>query len=102
MVHILGKLGRSCGPITAAAAFCFTLAASSPQAQAQLADEPRYTPSGELVLPNGFETWIFVGSNLGLSYAPDAAAAAAAPPPRAPRQQFHSRSTGQRPRAGIP
>jgi hypothetical protein len=39
---------------------------------------------------NGFDTWVFVGSNLGLSYTPDAAAAASAPPPRAPRQQFHN------------
>src|SRR5258708_4333990 len=90
MVHILGKLSRRCGLITAAAAFCFTLAAWPPQAQAQPADEPRYTASGELVLLNGFETWVFVGSNLGLSYTPDAAAAAAAPPPRAGRQQFHN------------
>ena len=90
MVHILGKLGRRSGLISGAAALCFTLAASSPQAQAQLADEPRYAPSGELVLPSGFETWVFVGSNLGLSYTPDAAAAASAPPPRAGRQQFHN------------
>jgi len=90
MVHILGKLRRRRGVISGAAALCFTLAASSPQALAQLADEPRYAPSGELLLPNGFETWVFVGSNLGLSYAPDAAAAAAAPPPRAGRQQFHN------------
>ena len=90
MVRILGKLSRRRGSITAAAAFCFTIVALTPQAQAQLADEPRYTPSGELLLPNGFETWVFVGSNLGLSYAPDAAAAAAAPPPRPERQQFHN------------
>ncbi len=90
MVHILGKLSRRCGLITGAAAFCFTLAASPPQAQVQFADEPRYTPSSELLLPNGFETWVFVGSNLGLSYTPDAAAAASAPPPRAGRQQFHN------------
>jgi hypothetical protein len=90
MVHILGKLSRRGGLITGAAAFCLTIAALPPQAQVQFADEPRYTPSGELVLPNGFETWVFVGSNLGLSYTPDAAAAAAAPPPRAGRQQFHN------------
>ena len=42
------------------------------------------------MLPSGFETWVFVGSNLGLSYTPDAAAAASAPPPRAGRQQFHN------------
>ncbi len=90
MVRILGKLSRRRGSITAAAAFCFTIVALTPQAQAQLADEPRYTPSGELLLPNGFETWVFVGSNLGLSYTPDAAAAASTPPPRAGRQQFHN------------
>jgi Cytochrome P460 len=90
MVRILVKLGRRCGLIAGVTAFCFTLAALPPKAQAQLADEPRYTPSGELVLPSGFETWVFVGSNLGLSYAPDAAAAASAPPPRAARQQFHN------------
>jgi hypothetical protein len=90
MVHVLGKLSRRGGLLTGAAAFCFILAALSPQAQAQLADEPRYTPSGELVLPSGFETSVFVGSNLGLSYTLDAAAAAAAPSPRAARQQFHN------------
>ena len=43
-----------------------------------------------------FETWVFVGSNLGLSYTPDAAAAASAPPPRAPRQQqFHNVSVNK-------
>src|SRR5260221_13812977 len=90
MVDILGKLGRRSGLISGAAALCFTLAAPSPQAQAQLADEPRYAPSGELLLPHGFETWVFVGSNLGLSYTPDAAAAASTPPPRAGRQQFNN------------
>jgi hypothetical protein len=90
MVHILGKLSCRCGLIIGAAALCFTLAASPLRAQVQLTDEPRYTPSGELVLPNGFETWVFVGSNLGLSYTPEAAAAASAPPPRAARQQFHN------------
>jgi hypothetical protein len=90
MVHILGKPSRRCGPVIGAAVLCITLAASSSQVQAQLADEPRYAPNGDLLLPNGFETWVFVGSNLGLSYTPEAAAAASAPPPRAPRQQFHN------------
>jgi Cytochrome P460 len=90
MVHNLGKLGRRCGLLTGAAALCFTLVGSLLKAQAQLVDEPRYAPSGDLLLPNGFETWVFVGSNLGLSYTPEAAAAAAAPPPRAGRQQFHN------------
>jgi hypothetical protein len=90
MGQTLGKLGRGCGLAIGATALCFTVAAPLLQAQVQLADEPRYAPSGDLLLPNGFETWVFVGSNLGLSYTPDAAAAASAPPPRAARQQFHN------------
>ncbi len=89
MDHVPGKLSRRC-VLAGAAALCFALAASSPHAQGQVADGPRYGSSGDLLLPNGFETWVFVGSNLGLSYTPDAAKAASAPPPRAPRQQFHN------------
>ena len=29
---------------------------------------PRYTPNGELVLPEGVERWVAVGSSLGLGY----------------------------------
>jgi hypothetical protein len=48
-------------------------------------------PGGDLLLPSGFDTWVFVGSNLGLSYTPEAAAAAGTPPPRPRReQQFHN------------
>jgi hypothetical protein len=90
MVHILRRLSRRCGLVVGPAALCFTLVASGPPAQSQSSDEPRYAPSGDLLLPNGFDTWVFVGSNLGLSYTPDAAAAASAPPPRAPRQLFHN------------
>ena len=57
-------------------ALCFALTGSGPAAKSQPADDPQYTASGDLVLPTGFETWVFVGSNLGLSYTPDAAAAA--------------------------
>jgi hypothetical protein len=34
--------------------------------------DPEYTDSGELKLPSGFQTWVFVGSNLGLEYREDA------------------------------
>jgi Cytochrome P460 len=74
----------------ALAALCFAFTGSGPAARSQSADDPKYTPGGDLVLPGGFETWVFVGSNLGLSYTPEAAAAASAPPPRPPRQQFHN------------
>jgi Cytochrome P460 len=86
MVRILGKLSRRGSLVVGATAFCFVLAASGPSARSQSSEEPRYTPGGDLLLPNGFDTWVFVGSNLGLSYTPDAAA----PPPRAPGQQFHN------------
>jgi hypothetical protein len=80
MVHVLGKSSGRCGLVVGTAALCFALAASGPSARSQSADEPRYAPGGELLLPNGFDTWVFVGSNLGLSYTP-----------RAPRQQqFHN------------
>jgi Cytochrome P460 len=90
MVHIPRKVSRRCGLVAGATALCFALAASGLPAQSQSSDEPQYAPGGDLLLPNGFDTWVFVGSNLGLSYTPDAAAAASAPPPRAPRQQFHN------------
>src|ERR1700741_4907439 len=38
------------------------------EAQAQSSDSPRYAPNGDLLVPTGFETWVFVGSNLGLAY----------------------------------
>ena len=91
MAHFLGKQSRRCVLVVGATALYFALAASGPSARSQSSDEPQYAPGGDLLLPKGFDTWVFVGSNLGLSYTPDAAAAASAPPPRAPRrQQFHN------------
>jgi hypothetical protein len=90
MVQILRKLSCRSVLVGVGAVLCFGLVALGPSARSQSSDEPQYAPGGDLLLPNGFETWVFVGSNLGLSYTPDAAAAASAPPPRAPRQQFHN------------
>jgi hypothetical protein len=85
------------GIAVALTALCFAFAGLGPAARSQNADDLQYTPSGDLVLPSGFETWVFVGSNLGLSYTPDAAAAAAAPPPRgvqaAISQRLHQQSS---------
>jgi hypothetical protein len=41
---------------------------SAPPATTQSSDPPQYDSSGNLLRPVGFETWAFVGSNLGLSY----------------------------------
>ena len=30
--------------------------------------DPTYNDKGELLLPKGYETWVFVGANLGLGY----------------------------------
>jgi hypothetical protein len=38
--------------------------------------EPQYTDSGELKLPENFDTWVFVGSNLGIEYRDGSAPAA--------------------------
>ena len=51
---------------------------------------PKYTPDGQLLAPVGYETWVFVGSNLGLAYqqASPARAGLESIGPRAP--QFHN------------
>jgi hypothetical protein len=90
MISVFGKLSRRFGLVAGVTTLCFALAALGPAAQSQSSDDPQYAPGGDLLLPTGFETWVFVGSNLGLSYTPEAAAAASAAPPRAPRQQFHN------------
>src|SRR5262249_22395399 len=42
--------------------------AYAPPATTQPGTPPQYNAAGELLRPVGFETWVFVGSNLGLSY----------------------------------
>jgi hypothetical protein len=42
--------------------------AFAPSATPQSSDPPQYDSSGNLLRPVGFETWVFVGSNLGLAY----------------------------------
>ena len=39
--------------------------------EGQQGARPQYTADGKMLqLPAGFETWVFVGSNLGLAYKP--------------------------------
>ena len=67
MAHFLGKQSRRCVLVVGATALCFALAASGPSARSQSSEEPRYAPGGDLLLPNGLDTWVFVGSNLGFT-----------------------------------
>jgi hypothetical protein len=61
-----------------------------PQAQVSFDEGPKYTTSGDLLMPEGFETWIFVGSNLGLSYKQNLTAMTAKEAARADPPQFHN------------
>src|SRR5437899_2752628 len=36
----------------------------------QSADSPVFTASGELVLPNAYREWVFLGTGLGMTYGP--------------------------------
>jgi hypothetical protein len=44
------------------------------------ADEPRFTPQNELIRPEGYREWIFIGASLGMSYEQG----------RAREQRFHN------------
>lgn len=50
---------------------------------APAAEGPRYSPEGELLLPEGVERWVAVGSSLGLGYSEEEEAAR-------PAEMFHS------------
>ncbi len=90
MIYAIGIQNGRRALVILPTVLCVALAALAAGVRSQPADDPQYNASGDLMLPTGFETWVFVGSNLGLSYTPDAAAAAGTPPPRPPRQQFHN------------
>ncbi|NEI59426.1 hypothetical protein GR200_30825 [Rhizobium leguminosarum] len=51
---------------------------------------PEYDASGRLKIPQGYENWVFVGSNLGLAYEPGAVAFTAQEAERAENQLFHN------------
>ncbi len=71
------------------AAFAFI--AFTPQVRSQsTGTAPQYTDSGQLKLPVGFETWVFVGSNLGLAYKEELPANTKVEAARANQQQFHN------------
>jgi hypothetical protein len=57
--------------------------AYAPPATTQSSDPPQYDSSGNLLRPVGFETWVFVGSNLGLTYKGE-------PKPKPDAEQYHN------------
>ena len=74
--------------VFAALAVAGTLLAA--QAGGQDATAPAYDANGNLLAPVGFESWVFVGSNLAMEYHPDAAAMTPREALRAEQQLFHN------------
>ena len=61
-----------------------------PQVRGQSNTAPQYTSAGELRTPSGFETWVFVGSNLGLGYKDKLAVTTRQETAHADQQVFHN------------
>src|SRR5262249_3882523 len=57
--------------------------AYAPPATTQSSTPPQYDSDGNLLRPVGFETWTFVGSNLGLTYKGE-------PKPEPDAEQYHN------------
>jgi hypothetical protein len=57
--------------------------ASAAQVEGQSSTAPRYNANDDLLAPVGIETWVLVGSNLGLGYKTTG-------PVPADKQQFHN------------
>jgi Cytochrome P460 len=60
------------------------------QPHAQQPSKPQYDSGGQLLLPQGFETWIFAGSNLGLGYAKGVTAVTQGESRRPAEQNYHN------------
>lgn len=91
------RIGLLAAALSGSAAFA--------QVTSQSGTAPRYAANGELLAPVGFENWVFVGSNLGMSYKTSAGAAERADADQPnfhnvyinPEAYAHFRDTGQFP-----
>lgn len=82
-------LGGIVGTAAAAAVAAAWIFASTPEAK-DLGTAPQYTPNHELLAPVGFDTWVFVGSNLGLEYKEGLPEMTALEGTRADQSRFHN------------
>jgi hypothetical protein len=64
--------------------------ARAQEVRGQSSTAPQYTAGGDLLTPTGFETWVFVGSNLGLDYKHDLPVTTALENAHAEKQVFHN------------
>ncbi len=89
---MIGRHNRGWSRAAALAGFAaLPLIAFAPQVRGQSSGAaPQYTADGQLKLPVGFETWVFVGSNLGLAYKEELPANTKLEAARVNQQQFHN------------
>jgi hypothetical protein len=72
------------------AAFAAIALTPSVRSQGQSGTAPQYAANGDLQTPSGYETWVFVGSNLGLDYKHDLPVTTALENSHADQQVFHN------------
>jgi hypothetical protein len=78
--------GSAVGLLAAVLTMTLTSAARAEEQQ----QIPRYAPNGDLLLPTGFETWVFIGSNLGMAYRQGLPTMTAQEAARSARSAFHN------------
>jgi hypothetical protein len=66
------------------------LAFGASRVTGQSATAPQYTPTGDLIAPTDYKTWVFVGSNLGLAYKTNMQMMTRREAARAEKPQFHN------------
>jgi hypothetical protein len=87
MSHTIA-VGLRAGVLAIAALSAWITSTSLAAGQANIV--PKYTADGQLLRPAGYESWVFVGSNLGLAYRRDLPARTGAESGRADPPQFHN------------
>jgi hypothetical protein len=77
--------------VGSASVLVLMFALGQPAAQSQQpATDLTYDAEGNLLRPTNFETWVFVGSNLGLGYAKDAKSMTIVEARRTEQQDYHN------------
>jgi hypothetical protein len=90
MIRNSGRNWFRAAALVGLAAFAWIALTPPVRSQSQPSTGPQYTPDGQLKAPQGFETWVFVGSNLALGYKEEMPANTRLEATRATQQQFHN------------
>ena len=90
MITNRNKLLRHCAALAGLVAFAAIVLAPPVRSQGRPDTAPQYTADGQLKVPVGFETWVFVGSNLALGYKDEMKETTKLESLRAAQQQFHN------------